>query len=129
MPDEPEPFVIRGGEFKTAELILDVVKESYEDGDGAVASVYVGTVEADETYEDALRRVSLEGDVPHGKIRVASLVSLVKMGFAVDPDQSDGQPPCHHNVVFSDPPTLDEAKLFVSCFAAPIRNPARNTAS
>ena len=125
-PPDSGPFVIRGGLFPTADNVLTAVSDSYEDGDGAVASVFVGAREEGESRDQALRRLSIEANLPHSKIRVASLSALEAAGFELTQDTSDGQPPCHYNVVFTEPPHIDQAKLFEGCFGAPIANPAKD---
>ena len=106
--------------------MLTAVTDSYEDGDGAVASVYVGLQGEDEEFEDAVKRVSLLAALPHGRIRVALAGDLLDAGFEIVQDTSDGQPSCHHNVVFTEPPQMSQAMLFLECFGPPIANPAKD---
>jgi hypothetical protein len=123
---DPPVFVVRGGQFPTAEDVLIAVQDSYEDGEGAVASVYVGRQVPGEDLAQALRRICLEGRIPHGKIRVALESDLVEAGFVLVQDSSDGQPDCHHNVVFTEPPNIEQARLFLERFGEPMRNPAKD---
>lgn len=122
----PDAFVIRGGIFARPEDLLTAVEDSYEDGDGAVASVFVGSPLEGESLDDAIARVANVARLPHSKIRVATVESLVACGFTVEQDTSDGQPDCHHNVGFTEPPDMAQARLFVDCFDEPIANPAKD---
>jgi hypothetical protein len=121
----PSHFVVRGGLFGLAEDLLTAVEDSFEDGDGAVASVHVGAPRPGESFDAALRRVCIEGALRNGRVRVTTVAKLLAAGFDVVPDHSDDQPRCHHNVVFTEPPNIDQARLFVECFDAPIPNPAK----
>lgn len=125
-PLDPDSFVLRGGLFPEADNVLTAVVDAFDDGDGAVASAFVGVELPVESRDDAVRRVAVVADLPHSKIRVASLGDLTNAGFTFVQDSSEGQPSCHYNVVFTEPPHIGQAKLFVECFGAPIANPAKD---
>lgn len=128
MPDSPPDnwFVVRGGLFAEPENLLLAVTDALEDGFGPTASVHAGVQQDGETFEAALERVCKLGGIKHGQVRVTTVSRLIDAGFTVELDTSDGQPACHHNVVFTEPPNIDQAKLFVECFDAPVPNPAKD---
>jgi hypothetical protein len=127
VPEQPAAdwFVIRGGLFARAEDVLTSVSDALEDGYGATASVFVGRVLDGETLEQAIGRICKAGYIRNGKVRMSTVGSLRAAGFTLELDTSDGQPECHYNVIFSEPPDLGQAKLFIQCFDAPIPNPAK----
>jgi hypothetical protein len=120
-----DAFVIRGGLFARAEDLLIAVADSYDDGDGAVASVHVGWPYSGESFEDAVERIAQQGDIPNGQIRLSTVGRLRAAGFGIELDTSGDQPDCHHNVVFTAPPDIGQSRLFVDCFDDPIPNPAK----
>lgn len=116
--------MVRGGLFPDVESVLISVTDAFEDGDGAVISVHIGWAEPSDIDEE-LARVCREADVRNGKVRCSTVGRIRRAGFDIIRDTSDGQPNCHHHVIFTEPPSSVEAKVFLECFDSPIPNPAK----
>lgn len=121
-PDDA--FVVRGGLFPDVESVFVSVCDAFEDGDGAVISVHVGRADALGSHEE-FARVCREADIRNNKVRCSTVGRLRVAGFALVLDTSDGQPACHHHAIFTEPPSSEEARVFLGCFDSPIPNPAK----
>lgn len=119
-------FVVRGGLFAEPADLLIAVEDAIEDCYGPTASVHAGAPQEGEDYQSALERVCRLGKIKHRKIRVTTVARLLNAGFRVELDTSDDQPDCHHNVVFTEPLEISQAKLFVDAFDPPVPNPAKD---
>lgn len=99
------------------------VNDAIEDGDGAVLSVFVAAPLPGELWDDVVRRICVEADVPHSKIQVSTVARLREADFVVVHAVGDGEAACHHHVHFAVPMTESQAACFIECFDEPILNP------
>lgn len=113
---------MRGGAHRSPEGVLEAVNAAVEDGDGPVLSVFCVEVPV-EGWWAGVHEACEAGDVPHRQVQVSSVGLLESAGFALVADSSNGQPACHHHVVFGNDPKIDAAELFVECFSGPYANP------
>jgi hypothetical protein len=120
-----DAFVIRGGLFADPDNILEALQDAFDDGDGAVLSVFLGVPAAGEERAAAVERTARSAGIRNGKIRLTTVRRLQDAGFTLVQDGSHGQPDCHYHVVFETPPDLGDAAAFEACFDEPVANPAR----
>lgn len=122
-----EAVVIRGGVFSNPEAILDLVLDATEAGYGPELSVWIADPWDHGGFDGAILHLCSEAGVPHKKVRCSTVGRLREQGFALKLDMSDGQPECHHHVIFPSDPTIADAERFINCFDPPIPNPTKET--
>ena len=116
--------MVRGGQKREVGLILDEIRANVELGDGPVLSVCVGEQQADETFIEAVYRISEVGRLPYSKVQVSQAAAyLYAVGVDLVPETSDGQAMNHHHVVFQEPLESAQIMAYIRCFDEPIPNP------
>jgi hypothetical protein len=120
LPDDA--VVVRGGASRDPQGILDKIEDAIADGAGAVLSVFCVAREGRDEAS-AILSACIGGDVPHKQILVTSAGALRQAGFGLEPDSSDGQPDCHHHVLFGGDLSIQRVEAFIACFDGPMPNP------
>ena len=122
LPDDM--IVVRGGQDRDPDSVLQKVNDAVRDGDEPVLSVYCGVAGPDETEEEVIERVCREGDIPHGTVQVSTVGALSQgRPFVLTQETADGEPECHHHAHFGDGYDRDRAQDFIDRFGEPILNP------
>jgi hypothetical protein len=123
VPVSRSAIVVRGGTNRDPAILREHLFDAIDDGDGAVISVYVGEAEPSESIEQAVARICIIADIPHGQVQVSDRLTLESLGFTIVLDVDEGEPENHHHVVFREP--LDDSQIqgFMDAFGEPIPNP------
>lgn len=82
MPDplSDDAVVVRGGQSRSADGLVQKLEDNLEDHGMAALSIYA-VEENGRTYSEAVLAASVCGDVPHGQIQVSRMGTLRAAGF------------------------------------------------
>ena len=117
-------LVLRGGlpdEDRWFESVLDAMDE----GHPPVLSVFGGNQHETEDQTELIWRIAVDADVKHGKIAVATVGEVRKLGLQFQHDPSQGQSDNHFHIVFPKEPSIIMVRDLISVFSAPFPNPRR----
>lgn len=123
MPLSDEALAVRGGTLRDPERIRAKVLDAIEDGDGPVLSLWSDDPHEDEHREDLVRRLSVDGDIPHKSLQVGSVGAIRAAVSDFRQDSSSGEPVTHFHAVFSEPVALSQVEAFILAMNTPEPNP------
>lgn len=115
--------VVRGGTLRDPEKVVELVLDNLDMGYAALSVFWSPPIDESETESEYLIRLCSESRIPHKQIQISTPAQLAEAGFALVADNSGGQAPNHHHVMFNVPVTLDQAMQFVAVFTDPRPNP------
>jgi len=120
----PADLVIRGGASRSSDVLLEKLQNTIEVYGVAVLSVFIGRPLTGESLEDTYRHICEIGKIPHARIQISTVGTLLDGGFTLEKDDSHGQAANHFHVVFPERPSKSDTSRFIMAFVGPVPNPA-----
>ena len=115
----PDALVLRAGSVRDVAKLRVAVERSRSDWGLSALSVFATNGRHDESVVETKRRLIDESKVPHSKVQFADYGHLIKAGFQLILDTSDGQADCHYNIPLPDFPSDQLLRAFIDTFSEP----------